>query len=210
MPAIVQDVRYAIRALRRSPGFTLTAIATLGFGIGVNAAVFTVTNAVLFKGFSFVHRSDRILYMTSREGCCVSYPDFLDWRAQATSFQGMALVHGAQAIVSDNGASPEYYHATEVTSETFRLIGQRPLIGRDFTASDEAPDAAPVAILSYGFWERRYGKDPAIAGRAVRINGASMTVIGVMPQGFSFPQNQDLWVPLAPDPKVLKRENRDT
>jgi hypothetical protein len=88
--ATVRDMRIAVRSLRRTPGFTLTAIATLAIGIGVNAAVFTVTNAVLFKGFRLVERNDRILYVDTREhgrGCCVSYPDFEDWRAQATSFE---------------------------------------------------------------------------------------------------------------------------
>jgi len=210
LDGIVQDIRYAVRAMRRSPGFTLAAIAMLALGIGVNAAVFTVTNAVLFKGFSYIDRHDRILYMTSVEGCCVSYPDFEDWRAQAKSFEGMAIVHGVQIVLSDKNGFPEYYYATEVSADTFKLIGQRPILGRDFAAPDETPGAAPVAILNYGFWERRYGKDPTIIGRTVRMNGALTTVIGVMARGFYFPQNQDLWVPLVPTPNVLRREARDT
>src|SRR5262249_41172198 len=92
LDSILQDIRYALRALRRSPGFTLTAIATLAIGIGINATVFTVTNAVLFKGFPLVGRNDRMAYI-SDGGCCVSYPDFEDYRAQAKSFEGMAIVH---------------------------------------------------------------------------------------------------------------------
>ena len=210
LDGIVHDVRYAVRALRRSPGVTLTAVATLAIGIGINAAVFTVTNATLFKGFSYIDRHDRILYMTSVEGCCVSYPDFLDWRAQAKSFEGMAIVHGVQIIFSDQSGFPEYYYATEVSADTFRLLGQKPTLGRDFAPPDETPGAASVAILNYGFWERRYGKNPAIIGRTVRINGAPTTVIGVMPQGFFFPQNQDLWVPLVPTASVMRRVARDT
>jgi len=207
---LFRDMRYAARTLGRNPAFTLVAVMTLALGIGVNAAVFTVTNAVLFKGFSYIERSDRILYMTSSEGCCVSYPDFEDWRAQAKSFEGLAIVHGVQVTLSDKGGFPEYRYATEVSADTFRLIGQRPMIGRDFTNSDEIPGAAPVAILNYSFWESRFGKDPSIVGRTVRINGAPATVVGVMPPGFIFPQNQDLWVPLVPTPNVLKRANRDT
>lgn len=204
------DVRVSFRTLLKNPGFTAMAVATLAIGIGINAAVFTVTNAVLFKGFSYIDRSDRILYMSSYEGCCVSYPDFLDWRAQAKSFEGMGIVHGVSVVFGDKAGSPEYYFATEVSSDTFKLIGHSPILGRDFAASDEIPGAPHVAILSYGFWERRYGKDPGILGRSVQLNGVPTTVIGVMPQGFFFPQNQDLWVPLVPTPNVLKRENRDT
>jgi putative ABC transport system permease protein len=206
----LDDVRVSFRALIKNPGFTAVAIATLAIGIGVNAAVFTVTNAALFRGFSYIQRNDRILYMSSYEGCCVSYPDFLDWRAQAKSFEGMGIVHGIQAIFSDKTGFPEYYFATEVSSNTFKLIGHRPILGRDFIASDEIPGAPAVAILSYAFWERRYGKDPGILGRTARMNGVPTTVVGVMPQGFFFPQNQDFWLPLVPTPNAMKRENRET
>lgn len=209
MNSIVQDMRFAVRGLRRSPGFTTTAIATVALGIGINAAVFTVTKAALFAGFPMVPDNDRILYI-SGNGCCVSYPDFEDWRAQAKSFTGMAIVHGVRRVLSDPGGFPESYDSTEVSADTFRVVGQRPIMGRDFTASDDIPGAPPVAMLSYGFWERRFAKDPAIVGRTVRMNGLPTTIIGVMPRGFSFPQKQDLWVPLMRTPEVEKRDNRET
>ena len=207
---LFRDVRYALRTLLNSPGFTAVAVMTLALGIGVNTAVFTVSNAVLFKGFSYIKGNDRIVYMTNSEGCCVSYPDFEDWRAQAKSFQGMAIVHGVQVTLSDKGGYPEYRDATEVSADTFRLIGRNPILGRDFTKSDEIPGAAPVAILNYSFWESRFGKDPGVVGRTVRLNAAPATVVGIMPPGFFFPQNQDVWVPLVRTPKVLRRANRDT
>jgi putative ABC transport system permease protein len=203
------DVRLSFRTLMKNRGFTAVAVATLAIGIGINAAVFTVTKAALFAGFPMVQANDRIAYL-SGGGCCVSYPDFLDWRAQAKSFTGMAIVHGGGRILSDPNGFPETYDTTEVSADTFQLVGQKPFMGRDFTASDETPGAPPVAILNYGFWERRFGKDPAIIGRVVRMNGAPTTVIGVMPRGFSFPQKQDLWVPLVPTPEVLRRDNRGT
>ena len=101
-------------------------------------------------------------------------------------------------------------YITEVTAGTFKLVGQRPILGRDFEPADETEGAASVAILSYGLWERRYGKAEAVIGQTVRINGVSTAVIGVMPQGFSFPQNQDVWVPLVPVVELRKRENRET
>lgn len=208
---LLNDVRHAARTLRKNASFTVIAVAMLGLGIGINAMVFTVTDTVLFRGFPLVERNDRLLYMTSGRGCCVSYPDYVDWRAQATSFADMALVHGIQQTYSDQtGRIPESLFSTEITANTFRLVGQQPLLGRDFTAADAVYGAPPVAMLRYSFWESRYDKDPSIVGQTVRVNGTPTTVIGVMPAGFSFPQNQDIWLPLVPTPNVLRRDNRET
>jgi len=205
------DVRSGLRALLKNPGFTAIAVIMLAVGIGINATVFTVTNAVLFKGFALVSRNDRLRYLGYKNSnCCVSYPDFVDWRAQSKSFEGMAIVHGVSIMLSDSGGFPENLSANENSADVFRVVGAKPIMGRDFSPADEAPDAAPVTILHYGFWERRYGKDPNIVGRTLRMNGALTTVIGVMPQGFSFPQKVDVWVPLVQTPRVMKRENRET
>jgi len=207
---IIADVRFAVRALRHAPGFALTAIGMLALGIGANATVFTLSRAVLFSGFPSVADNDRIAYVaSSRSSCCLSYPDFLDWRERTTSLEGMAVVRGITVSLSDTAALPEGRDATEVSADTFRLIGRTPAVGRDFTAADELPGAAPVAILSYGFWERRYGKDPAILGRVVRVNAIPTTVIGVMPEDFSFPQKTDVWLPLVPTEQLLRRDNRN-
>ncbi len=203
------DIRLGFRTLIKNPGFTAVAVTMLALGIGVNATVFTVTNAVLFKGFPLVYRNDRLLYI-SNGGCCISYPDFEDIRAQAKSFEGMAVVHGVSKVVSDPNGFPQNIDVTEVSADTFKLTGQRPIMGRDFAPSDEIFGAAPVAMLNYGFWERRYGGDRAIIGRTIRMNGAATTVIGVMPQGFSFPQKADMWVPLVQTARVKNRENTDT
>jgi putative ABC transport system permease protein len=210
LESIVQDGVYAIRTLLKNPAFTAVAVTMLALGIGINAMVFTVVDTTLFKGFPLVEKNDRILYMTTGVGCCVSYPDFEDWRAQAKSFDGMAIVHGVQASLSDDRDYPDSCDATEVSADTFKLVGQKPILGRDFTASDEVPGADPVAMLSYGLWERRYGKDPAIIGTVIRMNGAAARVIGVMPRGFSFPQRVDVWVPLVTTANVRNRNNRDT
>jgi putative ABC transport system permease protein len=205
------DIRLSFRTLVKNPGFTAVAVTMLAAGIGVNATVFTVTNAVLFKGFALVERNDRLRYIGYKNSnCCVSYPDFLDWRAQSKSFEQMAIVHGVSIALTDASGFPENLSGNENSAGVFKLVGAKPILGRDFTPDDEAPGAAPVAILYYGFWERRYGKDPNIVGRTLRMNGALTTVIGVMPQGFSFPQRVDVWVPLVQTPRVMKRDNRDT
>jgi putative ABC transport system permease protein len=203
------DIRLSFRALRKNPGFTSVAVATLALGIGVNATVFTVTNAVLFKGFPLVDRNDRLLYV-SNGGCCISYPDFEDIRAQSKSFEGMAIVHGVGKILGDRSGFAEHIDVTEVSADTFKLVGQRPIMGRKFTPADVIPGAAPVAILSYGFWERRYAKDPNIIGQTVRMNGAPTTIVGLMPEGFSFPQKADMWVPLVETAAVQSRDHTDT
>ena len=182
----------------------------LAVGIGVNATVFTVTNAVLFKGFPLVERNDRLVYITPKgSNCCPSYPAFLDYRAQAKSFQGMAIVHGVSFALTDSG-STERIAGNENSADTFRVVGQKPILGRDFTPADEIPGAAQVAILNYGFWERRYGKDRTVIGRTVRLNGVPTTFIGVMPEGFSFPQTTDVWVPLVQTQEVLRRDSHNT
>ncbi|HEY4086923.1 MAG TPA: ABC transporter permease [Bryobacteraceae bacterium] len=210
LDSLLQDLRYALRGMRRAPGFTAVAIAMLAVGIGVNTTVFTVTNSVLFGGFPMVSRNDRIVYMTSGTGCCVSWADYQDWKSQAKSFEDMGLVHGVPVVLGDQDGFRESRDATLVTSNTFRLAGQRPILGRDFTPADEMPGAAPVAILSYAYWVRRYAKDPNVVGATMRVNDVPTVVIGVMPRGFTFPQNQDLWMPLVAGPEVRKRSNRDT
>src|SRR5579871_3637730 len=202
-------VRFALRVLTKNPGFTSAAVAMLALGIGIDAAVFTVTDAVLFKGFPLVERNDRLVYI-SNGGCCISYPDFADIRAQAKSFSGMGITHGLAKIVSDAGGFAESVNVTEVSADTFRTVGRKPILGRDFTSADEQAGAAPTAILNYSFWQRRYGGERSILGRTVRLNGTPTEVIGVMPAGFSFPQSVDLWVPLALTAEVLRRDHTDT
>jgi putative ABC transport system permease protein len=203
------DLRLSLRALLKNPGFTVAAVAMLALGIGVNATVFTVTNAVLFKGFPVVKDNDRMLYI-SNGGCCISYPDFEDIRAQSQSFDGMGVTHGVGSVVSDQTGFPEHVEVTELSSDSFRLTGEQPFLGRDFAPADEVFGSAAVAMLNYGFWERRYAKDPSVIGRSVRMNGTSTTIIGVMPPGFTFPQTVDMWVPLVKTEKVLTRESTDT
>ncbi|MBV8843802.1 MAG: ABC transporter permease [Bryobacterales bacterium] len=209
LTGVVNDFRLGARALGKNPGFSTAAMTMLAVSIGINATVFTVTNAVLFKGFPAVEGNDRLMYI-SNGGCCISYPDFEDIRAQAKSFSEMGITHGVASVVSDGSGFPERVEVTEVSSATFRTVGRKPILGRDFAAADEIAGAAPVAMLSYGFWERRYAKDPSIVGRSIRMNGALTTVIGVMPAGLSFPQTVDTWIPLAQTARVKNRENTDT
>src|SRR4030095_6284306 len=160
MDSLLKDVRQAVRTTEKSPAFAIAAVAMLAVGIGVNAIVFSVTNAALFKGFPLVAGNDRLLYISNNGKCCVSYPDFNDWREQTTTFDEMALVHGLGITLADDAGFRGNYAVTEITANTCGLVRQRPILGRDFTAADEKPGAAPVVILRYSFWETRFAKDP--------------------------------------------------
>jgi putative ABC transport system permease protein len=207
------DVRYVIRGLRRSPTFSLGTIAILAIAIGLNTAVITVINAAFFQGFRSVSRNDRILYIQSRKNgrySGVSYPDFEDWRAETRSLIGLGTVADLKVILNGRDGVPQRLTITRITPNGFRLLGRKPILGRDFQEADGARGATPVAILTYGFWERNYGKDLAVLGRQLRLKAMpAVTVIGVMPRGFSFPQNQDLWIPLVQTPDLQRRDARD-
>jgi putative ABC transport system permease protein len=209
-----QDLKFALRTLVKSPGFTVVAVLTLALGIGVNATVFALANGVLIKGFPF-DRADRILYLNTKnpnnaeQFVAVSDPDFRDWRAQSKSFKGMTAWTGARASISDTAGLPETFQSVKMSANGFALIGQQPAVGRNFSLDEDAANAAPVAIISYGLWERRYGKENSIIGRVIRINGTPTTVIGVMPRDFAFPFTADLWIPLTPTTDSEKREIRN-
>jgi putative ABC transport system permease protein len=199
LEGLFHDLRFALRRLRRDGGFTIAAVAMLALAIGLNLTVFTVVNTILFRGFPLVKANDRLLYMQERYPsgiCCLSYPDFEEWRSQARSFEDMAFVAGKPITLSDGKGLPTDMSTAAVSANAFRLLGVTPIVGRDFAPSDETPGAAPVAILGYRFWVSRFAKRPDIAGLSVRINGAPATIIGVMPERFDFPEQQDLWMPL--------------
>ncbi len=200
------ELRFGLRTLAKNPGFTAVAITMLALGIGVNATVFTVASAVLFKGFPLVKQNNRLLYI-SNGGCCISYPDFEDIRAQAKSFQGMGITHGISAALTDGSGFAERLDITEISADTFPTAGVQPILGRQFTPADQNPGAPAVAMLNYGFWQRRYAKDPAAVGRTVRLNGIPTTIVGIMPEGFSFPQKAEMWVPLVETAAVKNRGN---
>src|SRR5580698_992595 len=150
---LFEDIRFGLRKLAKNPGFTLTAVLALTLGIGANATVFAITNGVLFKNMPFV--DDRILYLTTRNvdrgdrNSGVSWPDFRDWRAQVKSFDALGAYNFDQGNITDKSGVPARSNIAAITANTFLMIGQKPVIGRDFTPADETPGASPVAILGY-------------------------------------------------------------
>ena len=195
-----QDLQFAIRLLVKDKWFTLVAALALAMGIGVNSAVFTFVNAVLIRGLPF-NDPDTIMALSSRDpvrdrNMGTSYLDFKDWRAGTKTFTALAAHTGATMNVSDEGRAPERFAGAYLSANAFRLIGQTPALGRDFLPDEDQPGAAAVVLLGHGVWTGRYGSDPAIVGRTIRVNDVPSVVIGVMPEGFKFPGNADLWQPL--------------
>jgi len=213
MNTLLQDIRYGVRTLLRNPGFTAVAVLVLTLGIGANATVITLANTVLFKNLPFAD-SDRILYVSAvtredtRNSFGVSFPDYRDFAAQTRSFQSLGAYSGSSANLTDVSGFPTEYRAAQMTANGFSVIGQKPVLGRDFLSQDAQFGAAPVAILGYGIWETRYAKDPSIIGKAIHLNEVSTVVIGVMPRGLIFPGETALWLPLIPTPDLDKRQPR--
>jgi putative ABC transport system permease protein len=209
---LLQDVRFGFRMLAKDPAFTAVVVTTLALCIGANTTVFTLVNAVLFKGLPFEH-ADRLMALSNnnlgkgRNRMGVSYPDLVDWRAHTRKFQGFAASTNQSMTLNDRGGVPESYIGARVSANCFSLIGQKPLIGRDFAPDEDKRNAAPVVILGYSIFKNRYGGDTGVLGRTVRINEVATTVIGVMPDGMKFPQNEDLWLPLVPT-DLDKRDSR--
>ena len=195
---LIQDVRYALRIFRRSPGFTATAVLSLALGLGANTAIFSVLDAVLLKALPV--RDPGQLFVL--QGGDFSYPSYEAFRQQNESFTGLFATSGITTLDAqiENGA-PEQAHVSLVSGPYFSVLGVPALVGRTFTADDDrVPGAHPIAVLSYGYWERRFGRDSGVLGKTIRVSGTPITMIGVAPPAFFGEQvgaAPDLWVPLT-------------
>jgi predicted permease len=199
MSTVIQDLRYGIRTLAKSPGFTTVAIITLALGIGATTAIFSVVNGVLLRPLPYPNPSRlMILYENSPkfQEMSVSYPNFLDWRRQQRSFSGVAIYRSDSFNLSGRSGA-EVVQARMVSAGFFKVLGVSPLLGRAFTAQDNHLGAAPAAILDYSFWQRRYGGNPDIVGKSITMDDQSYTVIGVLPKSFWFFDRKDVYVPIG-------------
>ncbi|MGA9827436.1 MAG: ABC transporter permease, partial [Rhodanobacteraceae bacterium] len=203
---LIQDVRYSVRALAAKPGFTAAAVLTLALGIGANAAIFNATAALLLKPLPYPH-SDRLVLLydsmpkSGEDEAGSTVPDFLDQRAQAPALADSALFQTTSHNLSSNGAV-ERVRGLAATPSLFPTLGVAALKGRALVADDGVPGNDKVVVLSYRTWQNRYAGDPDIVGRDLRLDGHAYRIVGVMPQGFFFPDRDTaIWTPYAIRPE---------
>jgi len=199
---LIQDLRYAFRTLRRYPDFTTVAIVALALGIGANTAVFTVVNGVLLRPIPFPE-ADRLFLISYapqrgpfKSGPCLSDRDYLAFRSQAQLFERVASFNGNAANLTGAG-DPVRISIGVVTPDFFRVLEVNPAIGRSFLADEGQAGRDHVVVLSDKLWRNRFGADDRLVGKAIKLDGLSRTVIGIMPAGFSFPYDSEAWTPLA-------------
>ena len=210
----LQDVRYAARSLRKSPGFTFVAAITLALGVGANAAIFSVVNTVMLRPLPFANPDGlvRIWESNVERGWptfATSHPNFLDFRAQATSVQSMAATTNAGFTLTPANGDAEVIQGMNVTATFLPTLRITPALGRNFTAEEDRPGGnRQVVVMSDGLWKRAFGSDPGVIGRTINLNAQPYTVIGVLPSTFQWGTNNDLLSPLAPDPARSRGDHR--
>jgi putative ABC transport system permease protein len=208
---MLQDIRYAVRTLLKTPGFLLVTVLTLALGIGANTAMFSVIKAVLLSGLPYP-RPDQLvqLWETGKGGhkMRASGPNAHDWYAQNRSLQYMAF-GGGDAYTLVGGSVPLRINAESVSRDFFRVMGIQAELGRTTGDSDHQPGAAPVVVIGHALWQRGFNGDPNVLGKTVRVDGNAFTIAGVMPPGFDFPQSSEVWVPteLFPDTSTRSAHN---
>src|SRR6476659_9613177 len=193
MNTLLHDIRYGVRMLLKHKGFTAVAIIALGLGIGANTAIFSLVNGVLLRPLPFPN-SDRIVYFEGKNPTAgitdsnISFLDFTDWSQQTDLFASTAAYWTGNANLGADGAEPERVPRAGVTLGFFNVLGVQPVLGRAFVPEDDKPGTCTAAIIRHGLWKRRFGSDPAIVGEQIQISSRPLTVIGVMPPGFEYPE----------------------
>jgi putative ABC transport system permease protein len=211
---MLHDLRYSLRMMRMHPWFSAALVAALALGIGANTAVFTLVNAVLFKPLPF-DGGERIVAIfhrnaaQSQERVSISYADYLEYREQTSVFESLEASMNGGVTISDEGNPPEPYRISRVTPGFFDMLGVRPVIGRGLTLADAAAGTERVVLLSHSVWRDRFDLSPGVVGRTVRADNEPANVIGVMPEGFGFPNSQQVWMPLVDSEQLRDRAQRN-
>lgn len=206
---VLQDLTFALRMLRKVPGFTAAAVLATALGIGANTAIFTVVKQVLLQPLPF-HDPSRIVDVNEYArgaASAVSPPNFMDWRGQNRSLAALGA-YSSQVLTLSDGAEPARTNSGYVDDRVFEVLGVAPIAGRAFNAQDVIAGGRKVVILGYDMWQRAYGGDRAVVSRLVTIEGEPHEVVGVMPQGFDFPDGSEVWVPLRFSARDLRENQR--
>jgi predicted permease len=203
-----QDIHYAVRMLRKSPGFAATAILTLGLGIGANTALFSVVNGVLLNPLPYPH-PEQVVIVSDKSSTLpetwISYPDFLDWVRDNHSFSSLAAYESLVSFNLLGQGEPERVSATEVSSTFFPALGVAPILGRNLSSAEDQLNGPPAVLLSGGFWKTKFGGSPDLIGEAINLDGTDYTVVGVLPENFYFCcenisfRLSDVYVPIGAD-----------
>src|SRR5262245_20835813 len=199
---LLQDLRYGARMLLRSPGFTLIAVITLALGIGANTAIFSLVNSILLRQLPF-RQPEQLVWVASRRPDSgkrpFNLPDFIDYRDQNRSLDGIAAFANWSATLTDRG-DPERLQGLRISANAFEMLGVGAEVGRVLLPADDTPGRERVVVVGHGLWRRRFGSDPHLVGQTLSLNGAGYTVVGILPPQFFFPiREAELAVPLAPD-----------
>jgi predicted permease len=207
-----KDIRRSLRTLMKRPAFLAVALLTLALGVGANTALFSVVNAVLLRQLPFAH-ADRTVWITAlrpdRNDAPFSLPDFLDYRDHTDSLDSLSAIGNWSANVTGRGDA-ERLNGVRVSANLFETLGVNAAVGRTFEPEDDRPGAPRVAVMTYGLWQRRFGSDTSLVGQPLELNGASYTLVGILPPSFFFPiPDAELAVPLVPDADPW-RQNRNT
>ena len=210
METVLQDIRYGIRNLLKHPTFAATALITLAIGVGANTTIFSFVNGILLRPLPYP-QSERLVVINEtalKQGVSsmsTSFPNFLDWRAQNRVFEDIASFSSGGSFSLTGAGEPERLRGADVSQGTFELLRVAPVLGRTFTAEEDKPKQDAVVILGNGLWQRRFGSNSQIIGKTIILNSRQRTVVGVMPPGFKFPENAELWVPLGLDTTMFTR-----
>ena len=213
LEGLCRDVRFGLRMLLKTPGFTVVAVATLALSIGANTAIFSLVNGVLLRPLPFPD-AQRIIYIEGKNPAAgisesnISFLDFTDWSQQTDLFASTAAYWTGEAHLGADGAEPERVPRAGVTTGFFSVLGVQPVLGRTFVPEDDKGWPQSVAIISHGLWKRRFGSDPAIVGKQVQMSSMPLTIIGVMRPGFEYPEQTQIWVPTAVNLRDEPRDNR--
>jgi putative ABC transport system permease protein len=207
----LQDLRYGCRLLIKDRSFTLLAALVLAVGIGTTTSAFTIVDGILLRGLPF-SRADQIMMVWTRDlqgrEAGVSMADLEDWQRSVRTFSYFSFVFSGSFVINEDTRVPEQHDGAWVSSSFFKMLGETPKLGRDFTPQDDVPGAPPAVILADSIWRLRYGGDPSVLGRVLRLNGVAGTVIGVMRPGVKFPNEAEFWMPASHLPPQIRRGPR--
>ncbi len=204
MDALITDIRYGARMLIKTPGLSLVAILTIALGVGLTTHTFSVVYGTVLRGLDF-DQGTELAYVSEdipSESVRNSVPilDLLDYRAEQTSFRGLAAFsQGNTMNLADEGSPPERYVGAYVSANTFDQVDGIPILGRVFNETEDGGNSEPVVMIGYDIWQNRYAGATDVVGRSVRVNSVRATIVGVMPEGFHFPFEEDVWLPLNVD-----------